>query len=358
MGNHARHASHTHRVTCTLLATIGVAVSGGSYAQAARDYISIVGSSTVYPFATVVAEQFGRRNPSFKTPKVESTGSGGGIKAFCGGVGVQHPDIANSSRRITTGEVADCAKNGVAAIVEIKIGYDGIVLANAKSAPHYQLTLREVYLALAKDVPDPSGSQKLVLNPYTRWSEINSSLPADEIEVMGPPPTSGTRDAFNELVMEGGCKTFAWVAALPRAEYLAACHTLREGHYIDMGENDNLIVQKLEASPRQLGVFGYSFLEQNGDKVQGAHINGVAPDFDSIAEGKYPVSRPLYFYVKKAHVSVIPGIRQYVAEFTSDAAVGEFGYLTDSGLIPLSNDERVAMQAQGSNLAELHLGAH
>jgi len=358
MGNHARHASHTHRLTCILLATIGVAVSGGSDAQAARDYISIVGSSTVYPFATVVAEQFGRRNASFKTPKVESTGSGGGIKAFCAGVGVQHPDIANSSRRITAGEVADCAKNGVAAIVEIKIGYDGIVLANAKSAPHYQLTLREVYLALAKSVPDPAGSQKLVPNPYTNWSEINSSLPADEIEVMGPPPTSGTRDAFNELVMEGGCKTFAWVAALPRAEYLAACHTLREGHYIDMGENDNLIVQKLEASPRQLGVFGYSFLEQNGDKVQGAHINGVAPDFDSIADGKYPVSRPLYFYVKKAHVSVIPGIRQYLAEFTSDAAAGEFGYLTDSGLIPLADEDRAAMQAQGSNLTELHLAAH
>jgi phosphate transport system substrate-binding protein len=342
---------------CALLAALGAAVSGGAHAQAVRDYISIVGSSTVYPFATVVAEQFGRRNSGFKTPKIEPTGSGGGIKAFCGGVGVEYPDIANSSRRITAGEVADCAKNGVAQIVEVKIGYDGIVLANAKSSPHYQVTLRDVYLALAKEVPDPAGTQKLVPNPYTKWSEINASLPADDISVLGPPPTSGTRDAFNELVMEGGCKTFSWLAALPRDQYLEACHMLRDdGHYTDAGENDNLIVQKLVASPRQLGVFGYSFLEQNADKVQGAHIDGVVPDFDSIAEGKYPVSRPLYFYVKKAHVERVPGIREYIGEFTSDAAVGEFGYLADSGLIPLADQERAAVQAQAKSLAELRLG--
>jgi phosphate transport system substrate-binding protein len=357
MGNHAQQALRNRWLVCTLLATIGVAVSSPSHAQ--RDYISIVGSSTVYPFATVVAEQFGRRSATFKTPKIEPTGSGGGIKAFCGGIGVEYPDIANSSRRITASEVADCNTNGVTQIVEVKIGYDGIVLANAKSSPHYQVTLRDVYLALAKEVPDPDGTQKLVPNPYTRWSEINSSLPADEISVLGPPPTSGTRDAFNELVMEGGCKTFAWVAALPRDQYLTACHMLRDdGHYTDAGENDNLIVQKLTASPRQLGIFGYSFLEQNGDKVQGAHINGVVPDFDSIAEGKYPVSRPLYFYVKKAHVERVPGIREYIAEFTSDAAVGEFGYLADNGLIPLADDERAAVQAQAKNLAELHLGNH
>ena len=355
MGNHAQQASS--RLMCALLAALGAAVSGGAHAQAVRDYISIVGSSTVYPFATVVAEQFGRRNSGFKTPKIEPTGSGGGIKAFCGGVGVEYPDIANSSRRITAGEVADCAKNGVAQIVEVKIGYDGIVLANAKSSPHYQVALRDVYLALAKEVPDPAGTQKLVPNPYTKWSEINAALPADEISVLGPPPTSGTRDAFNELVMEGGCKTFSWVAALPRDQYLEACHMLRDdGHYTDAGENDNLIVQKLVASPRQLGVFGYSFLEQNADKVQGAHIDGVVPDFDSIAEGKYPVSRPLYFYVKKAHVERVPGIREYIGEFTSDAAVGEFGYLADNGLIPLADQERAAVQAQAKSLAELRLG--
>ena len=357
MGNHAQQASGRHRLVCTLLATIGAAVSGGAHAQAVRDYISIVGSSTVYPFATVVAENFGRRNSNFRTPKIEPTGSGGGIKAFCGGVGVEHPDIANSSRRITASEVADCSKNGVAQIVEVKIGYDGIVLANAKSSKHYEVALRDVYLALAKEVPDPAGAQKLVPNPYTRWSEINPSLPADEISVLGPPPTSGTRDAFNELVMEGGCKTFSWVAALPRDQYLEACHMLRDdGHYIDAGENDNLIVQKIVASPRQLGIFGYRFREPHADKVQGAHINGVAPDFDSIADGKYPVSRPLYFYVKKAHVERVPGIREYIAEFTSDAAVGEFGYLSDNGLIPLDDEERAAVQAQAKSLAELRLG--
>jgi phosphate transport system substrate-binding protein len=355
MRNHARQALHG-RLVVTLVGALGVFAAGSAQAQAVRDYISIVGSSTVYPFATVVAENFGRRNSRFKTPKIESTGSGGGIKAFCAGVGVRHPDIANSSRRITAGEVADCAKNGVAAIVEVKIGYDGIVLANAKTAPHYELTLREIYLALAKKVPDPAGGDELVANPYTTWSEINPKLPADVIEVLGPPPTSGTRDAFNELVMEGGCKTFASVAALPRDAYLAACHTLRDdGHYIDAGENDNLIVQKLEKSPRQLGIFGYSFLEQNADRVQGAHVDGVAPEFDSIAAGRYPVARPLYFYVKKAHVGVIPGINEYLAEFMSDGATGELGYLTDTGLIPLSETDRAAVQAQTKRLVELRL---
>jgi phosphate transport system substrate-binding protein len=343
-------------VSYALLATFGAAWSGAGHAQAGRDYISVVGSSTVYPFAIVVAEQFGRRNSTFKTPKIEPLGTGGGIKAFCGGVGIEYPDIANASRRITASELADCKANGVTGIVEVKIGYDGIVLANAKSSPHYQVTLRDVYLALAKEVPDPSGAQKLVPNPYTKWSQINPALPADDISVLGPPPTSGTRDAFNELVMEGGCKTFAWVAALPRDQYLAACHTLRDdGKYIDTGENDNLIVQKLTASPRQLGIFGFSFLEQNADKVQGAHINGVVPDFDSISAGKYAVSRPLYFYVKSQHVQRVPGIREYIAEFTGDAAVGEFGYLADSGLIPLADDERKAMQEQAKNLTELKL---
>jgi phosphate transport system substrate-binding protein len=339
-----------------LLAAVGVATAGQSHAQAVRDYISIIGSSTVYPFATVVAERFGRRNAAFKTPKIESTGTGGGIKAFCAGVGVQHPDIANASRRITDSEVEDCARNGVTGIVEVKIGYDGIVLANAKSSPQYRLTLRDVFLALAKNVPDPAGAEKLVPNPYTRWSEVNSELPDEPIEVLGPPPTSGTRDAFNELVMEGGCKTFEWIAALPRAEALVACHTLRDdGHFIEAGENDNLIVQKLEASPRQLGIFGFSFLEQNSDRVQGAHIDGVAPTFDTIAEGAYPVSRPLFFYVKKAHAPVIPGIREFLTEFTGEGAVGEFGYLTDNGLIPLAEEERAEMQTHAKDLTELRL---
>ncbi len=356
MGNLAQQAPRVAGLVSLAAAALGVA---GAQAQAVRDYVNIVGSSTVYPFATVVAEQFGRRNSSFKTPKVESTGSGGGIKLFCAGVGVQHPDIANSSRRILATEVADCAKNGVTTIVEVKIGYDGIVFANSKISPLYSVTLRDVYLALAKDVPDPAGGERLVPNRYRQWSEINSALPAVDIEVLGPPPTSGTRDSFNELMMEGGCKTFPWIAALPRPAYLAACHTLRAAPaFTEMGENDNLIVQKLEKTPQALGVFGYSFLEQNGDKVQGATIDGVAPDFDTIAGGQYSVSRPLYFYVKKAHVGVIPGIAEYLKEFTSDSAWGEFGYLSDKGLVPLPEQERDAMAKQAASLTELNLGAH
>jgi phosphate transport system substrate-binding protein len=359
MGNQSRQSPRGRfLVGLGAAAAIAAVCAGPGQAQAVRDYISIVGSSTVYPFATVVAEQFGRRNPTFKTPKIESTGSGGGIKLFCAGVGVDHPDIANSSRRILASEVADCGKNGISAIVEVKIGYDGIVLANSRSSAPAAVTLRDVYLALAKRVPDPSGAAKLVANPYSRWSEIRAGLPAVDIEVLGPPPTSGTRDSFNELMMEAGCKTFSWVAALPRDEYLDACHTLRDdGGFIEAGENDNLIVQRLEKTPHAFGVFGYSFLEQNGDKVQGATINGVAPDFDTIAEGKYAVSRPLYFYVKKAHVGVIPGIAEYLREFTSDTASGEFGYLADKGLVPLPDAERDAVAKQAASLAELRLGA-
>jgi phosphate transport system substrate-binding protein len=323
-------------------------------AQAVRDYISIVGSSTVYPFSIVVAEQFGRAT-DFKTPKVESTGTGGGFRFFCAGVGVEHPDITNASRRITRSEVEQCARNGVADIVEVKIGYDGIVIANSKSSSQLDLTLREVYLALAKNVPDPAGAEKLVPNPYRQWSDIDPALPNTRIEVLGPPPTSGTRDAFVELAMTPGCHSFAWVEALDDD---AACAAMREdGGYIEAGENDNLIVQKLEANPTQLGIFGYSFLEQNADMVQGAKINGVPPDFDEIAAGRYVISRPLYFYVKAAHVGTIQGIREFLGEFTSDAASGDFGYLSDRGLIPLPEDERAQVARQVANLEKLHLPA-
>jgi phosphate transport system substrate-binding protein len=350
--------SRSRALIGVLVTAVGTVLASSAGAQAVRDYISVTGSSTVYPFATVVAENFGRRNPNFKTPKIESTGSGGGIKAFCGGVGVDYPDIANASRRITASEVEACAKAGVTAIVEVKIGFDGIVVANAKGATQYKLTLRDLYLAIAKNVPDPAGAQKLVPNPYKTWKAIDPALPDNEIAVLGPPPTSGTRDAFVELVMEPGCKTFAWVAALERAAMQAACHTVREdGGYQNQGENDNLLVQKLEKDPHALGIFGYSFLEQNADKVQGSLIEGVAPDFDAIADGKYAVSRPLYFYVKKQHVGTIPGMREYLQEFTSDAASGEFGYLSERGLIPLSDAERKAAAAQARNLTELHLGA-
>ena len=336
-----------------LLGTLVGATS--AHAQTARDYISVVGSSTVYPFATVVAEQFGR-GTRFRAPKIESTGSGGGIRLFCNGVGVEHPDIANSSRRIRASELELCAQNGVVDVVEVKIGYDGIVLANSNSAQRYDLTREQIFLALAKQVPDPSGGGSLIENPYRQWAQIDATLPAVDIEVLGPPPTSGTRDAFVELVMDVGCGAFAEIEALEGDAHQAACQTIREdGAFIEAGENDNLIVQKLEANPDALGIFGYSFLDQNYDKVQGSTINGVAPEFEAIADGSYPVARPLYFYVKKAHVGVIPGIEEYLTEFTSEAASGDFGYLTDRGLIPLPADEHSDVLAGVRSMSRLEL---
>ena len=335
--------------------TAGLAGSGTAEAQAARDYINIVGSSTVYPFSTVVAERFGRAT-RFKTPKVEATGSGGGLKLFCNGLGVQHPDIANASRRIKQSEIDNCARNGVDGVVEFVVGYDGIVLAKSREGEPMPLTLRDVYLALAKNVPDPSGAQTLVPNPYRTWRDVNPALPSERIEVLGPPPTSGTRDAFLELAMEGGCDAFDWIEAMDDVQHQVTCHTIREdGHYVEAGENDNLIVQKLVGNPAALGIFGYSFLDQNSDRVFGQSINGVAPRFDSIANGTYPVARPLYFYVKRAHVPVIPGLKQFLIEFTSEDAAGEWGYLSDLGLVPLPESERLEMAARAESLDPLRL---
>ncbi len=307
--------------------------------NAARNYISIVGSSTVYPFATVVAEKFGKRYRRYKTPKIESTGSGGGLKLFCAGVGVQHPDITNASRRIKQSEIDTCRKNGVKQIVEVKIGFDGIAIANSKRSKKFSFSLKDIYLALAKDIPGPDGN--LMPNPNTTWRDVNPRLPNKKIEVLGPPPTSGTRDAFAELAMQGGCKQIPSLAALKKTNkkaFKAACMTMREdGAYIEAGENDNLIVQKLVANPDALGIFGYSFLAENLDKVQGSKVNGYTPTFKNIAKGKYPLSRPLFFYVKKAHARKIPGIKQYVREFVSNRAMGKYGYLKKRGLIPLPN---------------------
>ena len=330
-------------------------VTGPAYAQSARDYISMVGSSTVYPFATAVAEQFGKGS-KFKTPKVESTGTGGGFKLFCGGVGVQYPDISNASRAIKKSEIETCAKNGVTEIVEVKIGFDGIVIASSKKAKPMALTVKDLWLALAKEVPEP-GTGKLVANPFKTWKEINPEFPPIKIEVLGPPPTSGTRDAFVELVMDVGCKEFSAIKDLEKADekkVKVVCATIREdGAYIEAGENDNLIVNKLVANPNALGIFGYSFLEENLDKIQGETVNGVAPTFESIADGKYPVSRPLFFYIKKAHVDVIPGIKEYVTEFTSEKAAGSEGYLANKGLIPLPPDQRKQIAADASALKTL-----
>ncbi|WP_428605485.1 PstS family phosphate ABC transporter substrate-binding protein [Sedimenticola sp.] len=341
-----------------ILAAALTAAAVSNVNAASRDYISIVGSSTVYPFATVVAETFGKTT-HFKTPKIESTGSGGGLKLFCAGVGVEHPDITNASRRIKSSEIERCASNGVTDIVEVKIGYDGIVIANSKSAPQMNLTRRDLFLALAKKVPNVKGSGELIDNPYKSWNEVNASLPNTAIEVLGPPPTSGTRDAFVELAMEGGCKTFDFIKAMKKKDkkaYKGICHTIREdGAYIEAGENDNLIVQKLESNPKAVGIFGFSFLDQNADKIQGSIVDKVAPTFEAIADGSYPVSRPLYFYVKKAHVGKIPGIEEYLAEFTSAKAWGEEGYLVDKGMIPMPNQERSKFAADVKGLTVLRL---
>ena len=312
-----------------------------SPAHANRDYISIVGSSTVYPFATVVAERFGQMT-QFKTPKIESTGSGGGFKLFCAGVGVDHPDITNASRAIKKSEQEKCAANGIKDIVEVKIGYDGIVLANSKNADQINLTRKDIFLALAKDIPGDDG--KLMANPHKTWKDVNSALPDVAIEVLGPPPTSGTRDAFVELVMDVGAEQVEGMEALMKADkkaYQKAAQTVREdGGYIEAGENDNLIVQKLQANPNAFGIFGFSFLDQNADVIQGSIVEGEAPTFENIADGKYPVSRPLFFYVKKAHVGTIPGIAEYLAEFTSEKTWGPEGYLADKGMIPMPDAER------------------
>jgi phosphate transport system substrate-binding protein len=325
-------------------------------ASAERDYISIVGSSTVYPFSTVVAERFGK-STKFATPKVESTGSGGGLKLFCSGVGSATPDITNASRAIKKSEIELCAENGIKDIIEVTVGYDGIVLANTKATKQMSLSLRELFLALGKNIPNPNGTDTLVDNPYKTWNEINPTFPETKIEVLGPPPTSGTRDAFAELALEGGCKTFPFIKAMKKQDknkYKAVCHAVREdGGYVEAGENDNLIVQKLVANPDALGVFGYSFLEQNSEKVQGSLINGRLPTFDAIANGDYPVSRSLFFYVKKAHIGVIPGIEEYLAEFTSEKAMGEYGYLAEKGMIPMTDEERSKVLSTVKNLTTL-----
>ncbi|MGU9977255.1 MAG: substrate-binding domain-containing protein [Candidatus Oxydemutatoraceae bacterium WSBS_2016_MAG_OTU14] len=309
-----------------------------------RDQISIVGSSTVYPFTTVVAENFGLAT-DFKTPKVEATGTGGGIKLFCDGIGFHTPDMTNASRKIKTSEIEKCKKNGVKNIIEIQIGYDGIIFAQAKSTKPSKLTLREIYLALVKDVPNPDGSKNFVPNPYKQWSDIGKHLPAIEIKVFGPPPTSGTRDALVEVGLEKACQTFPWIKALQKTDkkaYKARCHAIREdGAYIEVGENDNLIVQKLVLNKDTYGIFGYSFLDQNMNKIQGAWVEGFEPSFENISNGQYPVSRPLYFYVKKAHVGLVPGMKSFIKEFISEQASGDEGYLADTGLIPLSSSNRV-----------------
>ena len=321
----------------------------------ARESVEVVGSSTVYPFATVVAERYGRAS-GMPTPKIESTGSGGGMKLFCSGVGTNYPDITNASRRMKMSEFNKCQSNGVKEVIEVHIGYDGIVIANSTDSDLMALTRKDIFLALAARVPGAEEGE-LIENPYQTWNQVNSALPNAAIEVLGPPPTSGTRDAFVELALEGGCNQIAWIKQLSKTDsngHKDICHTIREdGRYIEAGENDNLIVQKLQANPAALGVFGFSFLDQNADKVQGATIESVEPTFESIADKSYPISRPLYFYVKKAHVDVVPGIMGYLNEFTSERAWGEDGYLAEKGMIPLPLDTRRAMAESTRSLTPM-----
>ncbi len=333
-----------------VLAAAAALALGSATAASARDQIQIVGSSTVFPFTTTVAENFAKTG-SFKAPVVESTGTGGGMKLFCAGVGEQHPDITGASRRIKASEFEDCAKNGVTEVVEIKIGYDGIVLANAKSGPDFVLTKAQLWLALAKEVP---VNGQMAANPYKKWSDVDPSLPNEPIVVYGPPPTSGTRDAFVELVMDKGCEESPVVKALDKDAMKAACQTVREdGAFIEAGENDTLIVQKLEADPEATGIFGFSFLDQNAEKIKGATIEGKAPTYEAIADSSYKVSRPLFIYVKKAHVGVIPGIPEFLAEYTSEKAWGPEGYLADKGLIAMPDDERKSFGEAANGLTAM-----
>ncbi len=360
-----------------------VASAAAVSSASARDTISIVGSSTVYPFATVVAERFGK-STDFPTPKIESTGSGGGLKLFCTGLGVQTADITNASRRIKQSEIDLCAENGVADIVEVKIGYDGVAMANSKSAPQMSISRKDLFMALGKSVPGPDG--KFIENPYKTWQDVNPDLPATKIEVLGPPPTSGTRDSFNELGLEGGARQIPDVAALydmkgdlAAMEAMAAKlgiekafaaakaskgdavtgkdvvkivgRAIREdGAYIEAGENDNLIVQKIIANPNAVSVFGFSYLDQNADALQGVAIDGTVPAFDAISNGEYNMSRAMFFYVKKAHIGTIPGMEEYMAEFASEDAIGQEGYLLDRGLIPQTGAE---LEATMSAIKEL-----
>ena len=319
----------------------------------ARDTISIVGSSTVYPFATVVAERFGTKT-DFATPKLESTGSGGGLKLFCQGIGTQHPDITNASRRMKPSEYDMCQGNGVTDITEFRIGSDGIVIASSNNAENLDISLEQLFLALAKEVPNPDNENELIANPYEKWSDIDSSLPNVAIQVMGPPPTSGTRDAFVELAMQGGCEDLPAVADMSEDEMEGVCHSMREdGPFIEAGENDNLIVQKLMSDSGMYGIFGYSFLEENADRLQAARLNGMVPTVENIAADQYPVARSLFFYVKKAHVGVVPGISEYVEEFTSQAAMGRNGYLKSVGLIVPPRDALMDLQDKAASMPNL-----
>ena len=322
-------------------------------AHAARDYVWAAGSSTVFPFSTRTAENFAKKTGK-KAPKIESLGTGGGFKLFCGGGGEGFPDIANASRPMKKSEFDACKAKGVKDIIEIKIGFDGIVVAMDKSAPNYNFKLEHLYMGLAQSV---SRGGQFVNNPYKTWKDVSGELPSGRILVYGPPPTSGTRDAWSELAMEGGAKKIPALKALSDTDekaFKTRSHQLRsDGAWIDAGENDNAIVGTIEKTPGALGVFGYSFLEENASRIKAASVNGVKPTPATIASGAYPVSRTLFIYVKKSSVGVVPGLKDFLTEFTSDAAAGRGGYLSQRGLIPLPPAQHEAMKATAARLTPM-----
>jgi len=337
-----------------LAATAATALTISTQADA-RSQMRAVGSSTVYPFAKIVSERIARANPRLGTPIIESTGTGAGMKLFCAGVGERFPDVENASRRMKGSEAKLCAANGVTAVTEIQVGLDGVTLATAKGSPLANVSQRDIYLALAKT---PYGKP----NRSKTWKDVNSNLPAIPIRVYGPPPTSGTRDALGELLLTPPCEANASMAALKKSDenkFKAICTGVREdGGYIQAGENDNLIVQKIEANAGTIGIFGFSYLEENADKLKGLSVNGVAPSYDSISSFKYPGARPLYIYIKNAHANAIPAVRAYAAEFTKESAFGPNGYLRrQGGMIAAPNNVRARSQQAARALAPLNLAS-
>lgn len=335
------------RFSLAALCAASLAACGGA-GDATRNSVKVVGSSTVYPFAKLVAENFARSNPDLGSPIIEATGTGGGINLFCRGVGADHPDVANASRRMKTSEFATCQQNGVTEITEIQIGYDGLAFASAQGGITMNLTPEIVYRALAAM---PYGEEQTART----WRDVDPSLPDRPILVYGPPSTSGTRDSFKELILVVGCETNAEMKALKETDenrHEQLCTEVRsDGAYVDQGEQDNLIVQKIEGNPNSVGVFGYSYLEENSDKVQGLPMNGVAPTYDNIASGQYPGARAMFIYVKKAHLDAIRGIREFVAEWSR--SWGRDGPLTAIGLVANPADVAVRSQAAATEFPTL-----
>ncbi len=340
---------HTSIASAAALALTGILAASGAQAQT-RDQIRVVGSSTVFPFSQAAAEEYAKKSGK-RAPVVESTGTGGGMKIFCGGIGPSHADVTGASRAMTASEYKSCVANGVTDITEVQIGFDGIAVAASKDGPNMSVTKKHLFQALASEV-EVDG--KIVANPYKTWNQIDKSLPSTPITVFGPPPTSGTRDAWVELVMEAGCKEFPAIKALDKKRHDEVCKRMRQdGPFIEAGENDNLIVQRLSADKNALGIFGFSFLYENLDKLKGLKVANIEPTVDTIANGTYPVSRPIFFYVKNAHRKVIPGLQEFVAEYVSTQAMGKGGYLTERGLIPLSESKGAEVRKSATGSAKM-----